>query len=106
MAFQFTRPGDTIAPPSGGGSGGGMSGGPAGMLGGVFSGLREKAGNSADLGGAPMTDSQKPFDRLGGDARQQLLQSMLMRARGGQPGGAPNAPLPTPNSNVPGAILQ
>lgn len=41
------------------------------------------------------------FSRLETPQRQALLQSMLTRSRGGQPGGAPTAPLPTPNSNVP-----
>lgn len=42
-----------------------------------------------------------PYTKLEDTARQQLLQSMLMRARGGQAGGAPTAPLPAPNSNIP-----
>lgn len=44
-----------------------------------------------------------PYQTLAQPDRQALLQAMLTRARGGQAGGAPTAPLPAPNSQVPTA---
>lgn len=70
-----------------------------GGLGGIFS----------RLGGKNSPQRQTPLAPPGPGAyapmvqgdRAALLQAMLTRARGGQAGGAPTAPLPTPNSNIP-----
>lgn len=64
-------------------------------LGGAFTWLKNKSG---------ARDTPAPgmqYARLEQPARQDLLNAMLQRARGGQPGGAPTTPLPLPNSQTP-----
>lgn len=72
-------------------------------FGGVFERMGNKRGASKPTGPALTPETGAPYTKMADPARQQLLQSMLMRARGGQAGGAPNAPLPAPNSNIPTA---
>lgn len=73
-------------------------------FGGVFERLGNKGAPKQTQATSPLTpQTGAPYTKLADPARQQLLQSMLMRARGGQAGGAPNAPLPAPNANIPTA---
>lgn len=128
--FRFTRPGDTIAPAatatgtpatpaapqynttgvpsgeSGGRFGGGLAGGDlsGGGLGQIFSRMSSKTGAPSIGGrGDNANPNQAGYARMDQPGRSALLQSMLTRARGGQPGGAPTAPLPAPGSTIPTA---
>lgn len=69
------------------------------LIGDIFSRLgKNGAGN--DVASTP---GAAPYTKLDTTARTGLLNAMLSRARGGQPGGAPNTPLPAPGANVPTA---
>ncbi len=75
--------------------------GPMAGLGTALNSLRTGE-NGLGMGAKGAAPSQPAgYQRLATPDRQALLNAMLMRARGGQAGGAPASPLPAPNSNVP-----
>jgi hypothetical protein len=111
-SYRFTPPAASTTPAAPRSGIGGFfnsltSGSGGGGLGDAFGRLAggNKPGAAKDVpgGAAPISASQQPFVSLETPQRNALLQAMLQRARGGQAGGAPNAPLPAPNSNVPTA---
>lgn len=72
-----------------------------GPLGTIFSRMGGKNAPKPLPGVAASGPGIDAYKTLPQGDRGALLQAMLMRARGGQAGGAPTTPLPAPNSNIP-----